>query len=135
MFQKEVLGSPECPSQWKILFKTESNGSIQIEPIHERNTVMRGMLNYIEKITQGAVPDSKEVFKAKLIFACLNYSEAMKILTTHRALTDEEILCFQDLVDDFFEAWIELFGNNGVTNYLHLLSSSHVIYSQQGWEA
>jgi hypothetical protein len=146
VFRKEVLGSQECPSQWKIPFKTESDGSVQIEPIQERNTVVCGMLNYVEKITQGAIPDSEEAFKAKLILACSNYSEAMKILTTHHALTEEEILHFQDLVDDFFEAWIDLFGNDGMTNYLYLLGSGHVlyflrkynclyIYSQQGWEA
>jgi len=70
----------------------------------------------------------------------------MKILTMHRALSDEEINYFQDLVDDFFETWVELFGAEGMTNYLHLLWSGHVfyflqkynclyIYSQQGWEA
>jgi hypothetical protein len=49
-------------------------------------------------------------------------------------------------VDDFFEIWVELFSNDGMTNYLHLLGSGHIlyflckykclyIYSQQGWEA
>jgi hypothetical protein len=74
------------------------------------------------------------------------YSEAMTLLTTHRALTEEEMDTFQDLVDDFFGIWVELFGNNGMTNYLHLLGSGLIlyflhkykclyIYSQQGWEA
>jgi hypothetical protein len=45
----------------------------------------------------------------------------MKILTMHRALSDEEINYSQDLVDDFFETWVELFGAEGMTNYLHLL--------------
>jgi hypothetical protein len=102
-----VLGSVGCPSQWKIPFTRESDGSVKIDPIQERNT---------------------------------------KILTTHRALTEDEMEEFQDLVDDFFEIWVELFGMDGMTNYLHLLGSGHVlyflrkynclyIYSQQGWEA
>jgi hypothetical protein len=34
------------------------------------------MLTYVEKIAQGAVPDSEEGFKDKLLLACSNYSEA-----------------------------------------------------------
>jgi hypothetical protein len=102
VFWKEVLGSPECPSQWKLPFKTESDGSIQIEPIPERNTVVRGMLHRIENILQRAILGREHDFKAKLIVACSKYSDAMIILTTHRALTDEVMDNFQDLVDDFF---------------------------------
>jgi hypothetical protein len=58
------------------LKKRESNTSIQIEPIQEHNIVIRGMLTYVEKIAQGAVPDSEEGFKDKLLLACSNYSEA-----------------------------------------------------------
>jgi len=54
------------------------------------------------------------------------YSEAMTILTLHRKLTDDEMDLFQDLVDDFFETWLELFGNDGMTNYLHLLGSGRI---------
>jgi hypothetical protein len=46
VFWKEVLGSPECLSPWKLPFRTESDGTIQIEPIQERNTVVCGMLNH-----------------------------------------------------------------------------------------
>jgi hypothetical protein len=53
---------------------------------------------------------------------------------------------FQDLADEFFEIWVEIFGPEGVTNYIHLIGSSHMLYflqhfgclylySQQGWEA
>jgi len=64
VFRKEVLGSPECPSQWKLPFKTESDGSIQIEPIQERNTVVRGMLHHIQTIVQRAITDREHEFKA-----------------------------------------------------------------------
>jgi len=54
-----------------------------------------------------------------MTFACSRYTEAMEILTMHRALADEEIEDFQSLIDDFFETWIELFGIEGMTNYIH----------------
>ncbi len=59
---------------------------------------------------------------------------------------EEEQDHFQDLIYDFFESWLEMFGNDGMTNNLHLLGFGHIlyflqkykclyIYSQQGWEA
>jgi hypothetical protein len=61
-------------------------------------------------------------------------------------LSEEDIALFQEHADDFFEDWIEVFGVEGVTNYIHLLGSGHMeyflekygclyLYSQQGWEA
>jgi len=146
LFRTEVLGTPECPSQWKVPFSTDTDGSVKIEPIQERNTVIRAMLKEVERIAEGCIPDNEREFKDKLAQACSKYAEAMKILTTHRAVTDDEMEEFQDLIDDFFEIWVELFGTDGMTNYLHLLGAGHVlyflrkynclyVYSQQGWEA
>jgi hypothetical protein len=70
----------------------------------------------------------------------------MALLTVNCELTEEEIDMFQDLVDDFFEKWLQIFGHEGVSNYIHLLSSGHInyfmkkygclyLYLQQGWEA
>jgi hypothetical protein len=53
---------------------------------------------------------------------------------------------FQDQVDDFLEIWFDIFGDEGVTNYIHMLVSGHIsyflkkygclyLYSQQGWES
>jgi hypothetical protein len=109
VFCKQVLGSLDCPSQWKIHYTKESDGSIQIEPIQERNTVVHGMLNSIEKVIYGATLDNERGFYDKMTFACSRYTEAMEILTMHRALADEEIEDFQSLIDDFFETWIKLF--------------------------
>jgi hypothetical protein len=52
---------------------------------------------------------------------------------------------FQDKIDFFYELWIKLFGEEGITNYIHILGSEHMsyflekydclyMYSQQGWE-
>ena len=56
------------------------------------------------------------------------------------------IYSFQDKVDEYYEKWINLTGQNGMTNYIHFLGSGHVAYylfkyrnvyrfSQQGFEA
>ena len=52
---------------------------------------------------------------------------------------------FQSLADYFFITWVSLNGIAGVTNYIHMLGSGHLMeflykyrnlykYSQQGWE-
>jgi hypothetical protein len=53
---------------------------------------------------------------------------------------------FQDNADKFFNLWVEVFGRDGVTNYIHLLGSGHMLYflewygclylyRQQGWDS
>ncbi len=95
MFQKEVLGSAESPSQWKIPFKRESDGSIQLEPIQERKAVIHEMMQCIDKIIEGAIPERELAIKTKLVLACAKYSDAMKILTAHHPLMEEEQDHFQ----------------------------------------
>lgn len=63
-----------------------------------------------------------------LILATSIYREALELLMLHREPSDEEIENFQSLVDDFFEIWVGMFGSEGVTNYIHMLASSHIYY-------
>jgi hypothetical protein len=54
--------------------------------------------------------------KTKLTSAIAKYTEGMAILMLHQALLQEETEKFQDLMDDFFELWIELFADKGLSN-------------------
>jgi hypothetical protein len=47
--------------------------------------------------------------KVNLILACAKYCEAMQLLMLHRILTDDEQEQFQDLIDVFFQIWVDLF--------------------------
>ncbi len=146
VFQKTVLGTEESPSHWKMRYSKDDSGSISIEAIQERNSVVRAMIAAHQHIIQATTPTEYMEFRGKLLLACSNYQAAMNLLTVHRILDDEEQEEFQDLIDDFFDAWVGLFGHAGVTNHIHLLGSGHIhyflkkyrclyIYSQQGWEA
>jgi hypothetical protein len=108
--------------------------------------MVRGMMDAMDKIIQAAILECHPDLRDRLLLACSKYQDAIHLLTVHRILDDEEQELFQDLIDDFFEIWVSLFGRADVTNYLHLLGSGHVyhfmkkykclyIYSQQGWEA
>jgi hypothetical protein len=44
----------------------------------------------------------------------------MKLLNKHCDLSEEEMEQFHDHADDFFELWVEIFGVDGITNYIHL---------------
>ena len=74
------------------------------------------------------------------------YVPAMEVLRKKSDYTNEEIEHFQDLIDDFFSKYIAEVGIEGITNYIHMLGSGHVMYymnvhknlykySQQGWES
>ncbi len=102
-------------------------------------------MNSIDQIIEVAFQNNNDIGN-KVLTACTKYQTAMKLLTSHRELSVEEIEHFQFLIDDFYEIWIEVFGSEGLTNYIHMLGSGHImyflkeykflyLYSQQGWEA
>jgi hypothetical protein len=146
IIQCNVLGSELSPSHWKLNYSKSLDGALQIEPIQERNSTVRHMMKSVDTIIEASFSDDDNERRNKLILACSKYSDAMQLLTLHRILTDEEQNTFQDLIDDFFQIWVDLFSTEGMTNYIHLLGSGHIlyflrkykclyIYSQQGWEA
>jgi hypothetical protein len=58
----------------------------------------------------------------------------------------DQILLFQNDVNEFAQDWLWLYGNSAITNYIHQLISVHISYFmfkwkhlyhhlQQGWEA
>ncbi len=78
----------------------------------------------------------------------MDYGDAMKFLRKCSDYTKDDITSFQLKIDDFFKAYVGQSGagKEGVTNYLHMLGSSHIKYcmethgnlykySQQGWES
>jgi hypothetical protein len=143
VFQKQVLGTPEAPSQWKLKWSKNSDG-IQIDNVQVRNQTARKIVQNIDKIIEVGV--TEESTRSKIIIALQHYANAMELLLLHRALDEEEKDLFQDNIDDFFELWLEVFGAQGMSNYIHLLGSGHILYflrrynclylySQQGWEA
>lgn len=143
--QRNVLGSENSPSHWRLNYTRSPDGAIEISPIQEHNSTIRCMMDSIDVIIERAFPEDENNTRHQLVVACSKYKEAIKFLTQHCILSNEEQLKFQDLIDDFIYIWIDLYSTEGMTNYLHLLASGHIlyflqkykclyIYSQQGWE-
>ena len=74
-----------------------------------------------------------------------NVIQAIIILQKRTNYKEQEILDFQEYYDLFAQDWLELWGEAGVTNYIHMGISSHIAdnmthfkymyrFSQQGWE-
>jgi len=145
-FQSKIFGSDNSPSQWKLRYeKGPGDGNITLESIQMRNNMARRCISSIDEIIEAAFMEGTEI-SHQLIEACTKYQEAMSLLTIHRDLSEDEIEHFQTLIDDFYEIWVDTFGSEGISNYIHMLGAGHVmyflteykclyLYSQQGWEA
>jgi hypothetical protein len=145
-FQTKVLGSEDSPSQWKIPFVKDPEGNRKIDHIQVRNNVARCIMGEMDTIIEDAWPSQNTELQRDLIRAVSKYRAAMQILTRHSEHSDDDIEEFQTLIDDFFAQWVDIFGHEGITNYIHMLGSGHImyfmkkygclyLYSQQGWEA
>ena len=130
--------------QWKLRY-TKDSGSISLEAIQLWNNATCACLTAIDVIIERSIAGHGEL-ASRIIIATSKYKEAMELLTLHCELSEDEIENFQSLIDDFFEIWVGIFGDHGVTNYIHMLASGYIhyflkqykclhLYSQQGWEA
>jgi hypothetical protein len=107
--------------------------------------VIRAMMRSIDVILEAALFNNHEK-QGKLLCATASYHNAIKLLNKHCDQSEDEMDEFQNDADVFFELWVEIFGKQGVTNYVHLIGSGHMLYflkhygclylySQQGWQA
>ena len=133
------------PAHWSLPHKGKSEADLCISKISGRNEMIRYMVANSDAIINACFPTNQEI-SGKLQHAMTCYRTSMKLLNKHCTLTEEEMEHYQDLADEFFETWVEVFGAEGVTNYIHLIESGHMLYflqqfgclylySQQGWEA
>jgi hypothetical protein len=127
-FQTMVLGSVTSPAHWRSKHSKDLDGQVRLESLQVWNQTARKIIASFDIIVENAVPESDREFKAKVISAVTLYREAMKLLTLNRNLDEDEVEEFQDHIDDFYELWIDLFGEEGITNYTHILGSGHMMY-------
>ncbi|KAL7557649.1 hypothetical protein ACA910_001253 [Epithemia clementina (nom. ined.)] len=62
-----------------------------------------------------------------------SYRRGMELLGTRRNMSDKEIFNYQKDMDLFFADWVNLHGERGITNYIHLLGSGHVMEYLLHW--
>jgi len=85
-----------------------------------------GMLKNVDHMIETTISNDRK--KNQLVLAVAKYTQGMSVLTIHQKLLLEEKEMFQDLMDEFFQLWVELFADEGITNYIHMLGSGHLLY-------
>jgi hypothetical protein len=138
---KQVLGSEDNSAEWECATddKKKEIGTITMDNVRTR-TIMDSLEFLIEECIV------KEDRKAKWLACIPSFRDGMTKLRSRTDFDAAAITAFQSDIDDFFQVWVELWGVEGVTNYIHMLSSGHISmylfkwknlyrHSQQGWEA
>ena len=137
----EILGTGNLAFQFQIPFEdtTKTIGVVQMS-----NVQIRRMIADIEKLVDKCIVDEDDVFLWKR--AMQHYSASFQLLRIREPMTNDQIFEYQKHADLFYRDWIELYGDDGITNYAHYIGSGHIgeyllhwrnltNHSQQGWEA
>jgi len=136
-----IMGSEGNLGQWEC---PRDDKKFELGDINFENGRVRRIINDIDSfIALCIVEDGKpEKWKAAISY----YQALIELLRKKSDFTNEQIDDFQLHVDSFFRLWVELCGQEGVTNYIHMLAAGHIseylahwrnlyAHSQQGWEA
>lgn len=143
VMQSSVLGSEHNRSQWTLPLEADG-ANLVIGDINMENTKVRAVILQLEEFVSFCCTTEEEKQEYNELLPL--YRESIVILRKKTDYTDEEIKQFQDRTDRWYQIWVAMHGFQGCTNYIHLLSSSHIAhymqkwrclhrYSQQGWEA
>ena len=137
----KIQGTRDRPAQTKIPFDKQTN-SLGI--LKYNNVQIRKFLENIHLLVEKCIVKEDEVALWKSSIE--HYRTAMTILRRRHRLSSSEMWDFQRKSDFFFRDWLQLHGAEGMTNYVHMMGSGHVLeylqhwgnlanHSQQGWEA
>jgi hypothetical protein len=141
LFNESILGCHDNPPQWMLPIEVADR---KIGTITMDNNRTRLIVRHINALIDCCIVD---VSKKNRYKSCIGkYRDAIIMLRKKSDFTDDQIVEFQRLLDDFFQEWVSLDGDKGVTNYIHMLGSGHISdylfhwrnlyqHSQQGWES
>ena len=143
-FNHQLWGSNESPAFWEMPTEMDRDGNIVLSTLSFGNNRTRKAIDKVESLIDVCLLENERTEWKNCI---AKYRDAMVIARSHYDLSDEEIILFQQNIDDFYQQWIKVaLGKKGITNYIHLLGSGHIseflfrwrnlyAHSQQGWEA
>jgi hypothetical protein len=141
-----VLGTVTRLKQWKLLLGQNNDSVLKVSL---SNTKTRMFVSHLHILIDYLFQHPEDAEKKQVWYGLIDdYCDAMDILLMQREYTDDDIKQFQQKIDSFFAAYVERSGagKEGVTNYIHMLSSGHIQYymkihrnlykySQQSWKS
>ena len=145
IINKEILGDKDNPTQWSVPTATKTGEATQIGIINFENYKVRNIINNSNALIEASVSDQNR--KKQWQDSIKYYQQAMTICREKIGdYTQDELKKFDDCSQDFFQIWVRLHSERGVTNYIHMFGCGHIVqymkewgnlnrFSQQGWEA
>jgi hypothetical protein len=141
IINKRILGTEDDPCQWMCPWDAKKK---EVGPITMDNVCTRRVVDSLDLLVDFCITDPERALLWST--ALTNYRIAMVLLRKREDFTNAEIATYQSHADKFFQAWIQLWQKEGVTNYMHMIGAGHISdylykwrnlyrYSQQGWEA
>jgi hypothetical protein len=136
----QMLGRVLEPTEWKIPLSEDNK---EIGTLTMSNGRMRSIIDKFELLLPICLVEADQIASWN---KCIHhYRIGMQLLRQKEDFEDEEIPKVQYELDLFFREYVRMFGGKGVTNYIHLLGSGHMVehlravknlyrHSQQGWE-
>jgi len=135
-----ILGSEWRRSQWSV-HRDKKSGTILDQNMPNRNA--RKFVDNFPKLTLICIEDDAR--REKWDDAVASWKAVMEMGRRKEDFTSEDADEFQRECDDFFEKWVDLTDDKGLSNYFHMVGSGHLTYyirehkslyqfSQQGWE-
>ena len=161
-----AFGSEDQPATYRIqtVSDTATGGPKKLAPMNFNKIRVRKLLNNIAHIIELSNAEPTPVSQPqqleyddeitveppsaaqRLIAGIEAYKKAWVILRMHTDYHPDDLLDFQEHIDVWYRAFIQEFGRDFCTNYVHLLSCGHILeqmtefgnlyrYSQEGLEA
>ena len=133
----------DMDGQWKLPMEND-----KLDPISLSNVKARKVVKNIELLFDLVFENHPPGCQRRDMFkVCITeqYQTVMMGLRQRSDFTDNDIIDLQRKIDLFYDGWYDLCGKDGLTNYIHLLGSGHVMYylkkyknlyrfSNQAWE-
>ena len=138
-----ICGDHHHPGQWWFPLTDDKT---LVNKVSMSNGPTCEFIDNLDGLIQPVIPDDDNLCQEKWLGAIAAYNSMINAARSRAEFSNDDIGAFQDLVDDFYEKWINLHGKKGMTNYFHMIGARHLSYylqiyrnlyhySQQGWEA
>jgi hypothetical protein len=143
----KVLGTVRRPANWRLATATDKDSRQVIKDQTIPNSHVRKFLKAFKHITKLCLPlVEDDPRRALWDESFVLWNELMEVAKKRDYFEIADVEEFQDQADEWFLKWHALHGYDGMTNYIHLISSGHLAfylrewgnlwkYSQQGWES
>jgi hypothetical protein len=141
IINRTILGNEDCPGPFRLPYDEQEQ---KLSPISMENTKVRKVMYGLESLIEASYMTPLK--KQQMARSIPKYRQAMEMVRQKEDFTDSDIKAFQKAVDEWFQDYVAVHGLDGMTNYIHMLSTGHVAeymikwrnlyrHSQQGWEA